>query len=74
MLHKGTVPLETSRLILRAFRASDTSAMFHNWASDEKVTEFLRWPAHKSVETTEKVLKIGPKPMQSRIFTNGPLC
>lgn len=57
MLHKGTVPLETSRLILRAFRASDTSAMFHNWASDEKVTEFLRWPAHKSVETTEKVLK-----------------
>jgi [ribosomal protein S5]-alanine N-acetyltransferase len=57
MNHKGTVALETARLQLRRFVETDTPAVFRNWTSEEKVTEYLRWPTHKSMETTESILK-----------------
>lgn len=57
MEHKGTVRFETERLILRQFTADDVEPAFRNWTSDEKVTEFLRWPTHKNISITESVLK-----------------
>ena len=57
MEHQGTKTIETERLILRKFTADDLSAIFHNWISDEKVTEFLRWPTHKSIDITKRVLE-----------------
>ncbi len=57
MEHKGTVRLETERLILRPFVKEDASAGFYNWMSDEKVTEFLRWPTHKDASISERVVK-----------------
>ena len=56
MKHKGTIKIETDRLILRKFVASDAEAAFQNWTSDNRVTEFLRWPTHKSIDETEQVL------------------
>ncbi len=56
MKHKGTVTIETDRIILRKFSADDINAAFYNWTSDEKVTEFLRWPTHKDIGITERVL------------------
>ena len=43
MEHKGTKTIETERLLLRQFHENDAEAMFRNWESDDKVTEFLRW-------------------------------
>ena len=57
MNHMGTVRFETKRLILRQFTEIDASAAFNNWTSDDKVTEFLRWTTHKSIEITERVIK-----------------
>lgn len=57
MNHKGTVKIETDRLLLRQFKEGDALAAFNNWTSDEKVTEFLRWPTHKSIEITERIIK-----------------
>ena len=56
MKHKGTVTIETDRLILRKFTAKDADAAFHNWMSDERVTEFLRWTTHKDISETEQIL------------------
>lgn len=56
MKHKGTITIETERLILRRFVTGDTAAAFRNWTSDEKVTEFLRWPAHTDIDVTERVV------------------
>ncbi len=56
MKHKGTVTIETNRLILRRFTADDVQAAFRNWTNDEKVTEFLRWPTHGEVGITERIL------------------
>ena len=55
--HKGTVVIETERLILRPFTMEDTEAMFHRWANDELVCRYMTWPPHESVEVTRALLK-----------------
>ena len=57
MTHKGTKTIETDRLILRKFIEGDAKAAFYNWTSDDKVTEFLRWPTHTDIAITESCLK-----------------
>ena len=52
MEHKGTVTIETKRLILRKFTAEDAEAMFRNWTSNDNVTKFLRWPTHSDISMT----------------------
>jgi len=52
----GTKTIETERLILRKFNNDDISYAYKNWTSDEAVTKFLRWPTHKDISVTEKVL------------------
>lgn len=54
--HKGTQTIRTPRLILRKFTLEDAEAMFHNWASDERVTRYLTWDPHKSAEETKTIL------------------
>ena len=55
--HKGTVRLETPRLILRRAQMEDAEPMFHNWANDKEVTKYLTWPPHSNIEVTQKVLE-----------------
>lgn len=52
MKHKGTVCLQTQRLILRRFREEDAPVMFRNWASDPRVTKFLTWPTHSGADAS----------------------
>ena len=54
--HKGTVTIETDRLILRRFAMEDAEAMFRRWASDDEVTKHLTWPTHSSLEISKMVL------------------
>lgn len=56
MKHKGTVTIETERLLLRRFHYNDAEAMFRNWESDSKVTEFLRWETATDISDAEQVL------------------
>ena len=56
LTHKGTVTIETDRLILRQFTMDDAPAMYRNWCSDDQVTRHLTWPTHSSVEVTKMVL------------------
>lgn len=56
MIHKGTVKLETERLILRRYEPEDAEAMFRNWVNDPEVTRYLTWPPHGSIDLTRKIL------------------
>lgn len=56
MNHKGTVRLETDRLILRRYVIEDAEVMYRNWASIDEVTEFLTWPTHRSVDVTKEIV------------------
>jgi Acetyltransferases, including N-acetylases of ribosomal proteins len=57
MTHKGTVTLETERLILRRFMINDAEPMFCNWASDPEVTKYLMWPTHLNADISREVIK-----------------
>ena len=57
MRHLGTKELETPRLLLRRFSVEDAALMFQNWASDDAVTKYLRWPSHKNVEISPQILQ-----------------
>ena len=56
MNHKGTVTLETKRLILCRFTMDDAEAMFQNWANDDEVTKYLTWPTHTDVSVSKMVI------------------
>ncbi|SHK77213.1 ribosomal-protein-alanine N-acetyltransferase [Clostridium cavendishii DSM 21758] len=55
--HKGTVIIETERLILRPFKQNDAEAMFKNWCNDIEVCKFLSWGPHKDIYDTRDILK-----------------
>lgn len=57
MEHKGTVQIETERLILRRMTMDDVEAAYRNWESDDRVTEFLRWPTARGMEQVERVTR-----------------
>ena len=57
IVHKGSCPLATKRLLLRRAVAEDAQPMFDNWASDPEVTKYLSWPAHDSHQVSAAVLK-----------------
>ena len=56
MEHKGTIRLETDRLILRPFVKEDREPMYRNWQNDPEVTKYLRWSAHEDPFVTQTVL------------------
>ena len=57
MKHVGTKIIETARLTLRKLQLTDAEMMFSNWSSDDKVTRFLRWDAHKTVDDTKDMIQ-----------------
>ena len=55
MKHRGTIEIETERILLRRFHSGDGQAMYRNWASDPDVARFLTWPPHASAEISEQI-------------------
>ncbi len=55
MTHKGTLMLETQRLILRRFTIEDLDQMFHNCWSD---LEVWKWTSYKPMKSIEDVINI----------------
>ena len=56
MNHKGTQTIKTKRLVLRRFAPHDAPAMFCNWANDPRVTRFLTWQPHGTLEVTQGII------------------
>lgn len=56
LINKGTVTLNTNRLILRRFTPDDAQEAFNNWTCDSEVTRFMRWQAHSEPEQTQTFL------------------
>ncbi|MFD2674596.1 GNAT family N-acetyltransferase [Gulosibacter bifidus] len=53
---RGTVTLETDRLVLRRFVVSDADAAYANWCSDTGISRFLSWPPHADVAVTRRIV------------------
>lgn len=54
--HKGTVEIDTERLILKRLNICDAQEMFDNWASSEKIAGYMSWDAYKTVDEVRKNL------------------
>ena len=48
--------IETERLLLRELTIDDAEHMYKTWASDPRVTKFMTWPTHESVNVTKEWL------------------
>lgn len=48
--------IETRRLIIRPFVIEDSVGMYHNWASDPRVTKYLTWNPHSNIEETKSII------------------
>ena len=57
MKHIGTNTIETTRLTLRRLELIDAEMMFSNQTRDDKVTRFLRWDAHKTIDDTKNMIQ-----------------
>ncbi|MBO4815926.1 MAG: GNAT family N-acetyltransferase [Clostridia bacterium] len=57
MIRKGTINLETERLILRKLQIEDANEAFKNWCSDDEVSKYMTWSTHPTVKDTEEWLK-----------------
>ena len=57
MTHKGTVTLETERLVLRRFVKTDIEDVFNNWGSDPEAAKYLWSPPHKDIAVTREYNK-----------------
>jgi len=42
--------------------------MFNNWASDERVTEYLSWLPHENITETEEICKLWEKESKQKDF------
>lgn len=58
MEQKGTVELQSHRLLLRQLTTGDAQAMYRNWASDVEVTRYLTWLPHSNVDETKQLLAL----------------
>ena len=54
----GTSALSTARLLLRRVQQTDAAYMYKNWTADPRVTRWLTWQAHGSIQVTEKILQL----------------
>lgn len=48
LTHRGTVPLETRRLLLRPMCLADAGDMFRNWTGDAEAARYVSWEPHAS--------------------------
>ena len=65
MKHAGTQTIKTTRLTLRKLELTDAEMMFSNWASDDDVTRFLRWDAHKTIDDSKNMIQMWVNNYQS---------
>ena len=58
MNHKGTIVIETERLLLRPFVMEDIEAAYANWGGDPEVSKYLHWECHRNTDDTREVLSM----------------
>ncbi|MDE6616048.1 MAG: GNAT family N-acetyltransferase [Lachnospiraceae bacterium] len=50
--HKGTININTDRLLLRKFNIDDVETIYYTWASDKRVAKYTSWHAHENIDDT----------------------
>lgn len=70
----GTRSIETKRLLLRPFAASDYQAMYDNWASRPDNLLHVTWDTHESPEVTKQSIAHWVENYQNLDFFKWAIC
>lgn len=57
MKNKGTIKLETERLILRKGKIKDAEQIYENYGRDPLVSKYVVWNQHESIEDAINLMK-----------------
>lgn len=57
MKNKGTITLESERLLLRKFKLEDADEVYKNYGSDPEVSKYVVWNQHKSIDDSLNFIK-----------------
>ena len=57
MNNKGTLKLETERLLLRKGTVDDSINIYNNYGKDSLVSKYVVWDTHKSIKDAEYLMK-----------------
>lgn len=57
IIHKGTQPLVSERLLLNQFQEKDTKDFFKNVTSQPETTKYLSWEYHRTPTITNDMIK-----------------
>ena len=68
--HKGTQTIKTERMTLRRFAMDDAPDMYRNWACDPRVTRYVTWNPHGSVEDTVTLMDLWVPRYESERYYN----
>lgn len=78
LTHLGTIPLHTSRLVLKPLSMEDVPEMFREYARDEKMTHYLSWEPYTDIEALRQFIATrvtpqydGPEYYHWGIWING---
>ena len=55
MIFKGTIELETERLLLRKIQPNDYIVAYKEWCNDQEQVKYTIHGIHKNIETTKKI-------------------
>ena len=70
----GTQSIETKRLLLRPFVASDYQAMYDNWASRPDNLLHMTWDAYESLEVAKQTIACWAENYQNLDFYKWAIC
>lgn len=56
--HKGTITIQTPRLTLRKYHESDLADIYQNYATDERVTQYLSWQPYPNIESLKEFVSL----------------
>ncbi len=56
LTHWGTIEIATERLYLKRIEKYDATSMYSNFASDDRVSQYMSWDIFKTVEDVEKCI------------------
>ncbi len=73
MKHCGTQPIETPRLLLRAFMDEDDNDMLKNWIANPNVQFEYGEPIYTTTQEVKSLLDEWKKVICKLIFTDGQL-
>lgn len=63
---KGTIKLETERLLLRKGTLNDARQIYENYGSDPLVSRYVVWDMHTSIKDAEDLMKKWEESYQSK--------